>query len=327
MTAPLTPADCDLRGLPYFPLDPARLKDSDLFALSTGDEFKAALALWCKAWVEVPAGSLPSDDRLLARAAGVGLTEWGVVKDMALRGWVLCDDGRFYHPTVCEKALTAWVERIGLRDRSARGQAKRHDSFIYQPEQFARMKREAVAHLERLQPGAALKMGVVLEAADMPPTGSKSVSLSSPTGKQKASEVEGEVEVEGEGEVEALSPPSGADLQISEALAAYDCAALAYDLPRIRVASPARKKKLAAILKAHGPEGWQEALSAIGQSAFLQGKRPGARGAFKASFDFLVAPSSFAKVIEGNYADSAGSPLGGGYTDLAMDMAFGEAMQ
>ena len=326
MTAPLTPADCDLRGLPYFPLDPARLKDSDLFALSTGDEFKAALALWCRAWVEVPAGSLPSDDRILARAAGVGLTEWGVVKDMALRGWVLCEDGRLYHPTVCEKALTAWVERINLRDRSAKGQARRHDSFVYQPEQFARMKREAVAHLERLQPGAALKMGVVLDAADIPPTGSKSASLSPPTGKQEASEVEGEVEGEGEGEGEALSPPSGGAQPVREALQAYDETATVCGLPRLRVVSEPRRKKLAAILKAHGLHGWQEALAKVEASPFLNGTKPGSD--FKATFDFLVTPSSFAKVIEGNYdRGESGGGGGGGYTDLAMDMAFGEAMQ
>jgi hypothetical protein len=30
---PLTPADCDLRGLPFMPMDVVRILDSDLFAL------------------------------------------------------------------------------------------------------------------------------------------------------------------------------------------------------------------------------------------------------------------------------------------------------
>lgn len=200
MTAPLTPHGCDLRGLPYFPLDVARLKDSDLFALSTGDEFKAALALWCRAWTEVPAGSLPDDERLLARHAGLSLTEWKAVADMALRGFVRCDDGRLYHATVSEKACRAWLERIGLRERSAKGQAKRHSGFTYQPEAFENLRQDALAHLERLAPGSALALGLVLRGAPVAPTGSEEGSLSSPTGRQKASEVEGEDEVEGEGE-------------------------------------------------------------------------------------------------------------------------------
>lgn len=107
---PLTPPDCDLRGLPFMPLDVIRVMDSDLFALSTGDEFKAAIALWCKCWLQVPAASLPNDDRVLAHLSGAG-AKWRKVKDMALRGFTLCDDGRLYHPVVAEKALDAWDRR------------------------------------------------------------------------------------------------------------------------------------------------------------------------------------------------------------------------
>lgn len=57
---PLVPLEANVRRMPYMPIEPTRLLDSDLFALSTGDEFKAAVALWCKAWLQVPAGSLPS---------------------------------------------------------------------------------------------------------------------------------------------------------------------------------------------------------------------------------------------------------------------------
>jgi hypothetical protein len=28
-----------------------------------------------------------------------------------LHGWVLCDDGRYYHPVICEKALESWVSK------------------------------------------------------------------------------------------------------------------------------------------------------------------------------------------------------------------------
>jgi hypothetical protein len=116
---PLTPPDCDLRGLPFMPVDIVRLFDSDLYALSTGDEFKAALSLWGKAFLQVPAGSLPDDDRVLAHLSGAG-TRWKKVKAMALRGFVKCFDGRLYHPVVCEKAIEAWSHRIRQRERAAK---------------------------------------------------------------------------------------------------------------------------------------------------------------------------------------------------------------
>jgi uncharacterized protein YdaU (DUF1376 family) len=107
---PLTPADCDLRGLEFMPLDTVRLLDSDLFALSTGEEFKAALALWCKSWTQIPAASLPDDDRVLAFLSGTG-ARWKKVKEIALRNWVRCSDGRLYHPVVAEKAMEALPRR------------------------------------------------------------------------------------------------------------------------------------------------------------------------------------------------------------------------
>jgi len=117
MPAPLTPPDCDLRGMPFLPLDVGRLMDSDLFALATGPEFKAAVALWCKAWTQVPAASLPADDRILAHLAG-GLTpaRWRQVQAVALRGWMVCADGRLYHPMLAELALDAWERVRGSLD-------------------------------------------------------------------------------------------------------------------------------------------------------------------------------------------------------------------
>ncbi len=111
MTAPLTPADCDLRGLGFMPLDVGRLRDSDLALVSSGDEFKAAVLLWCASWHQVPAGSLPPDERALCRLAGLEPKAWQKVRAGALRGWVECDDGRLYHPVVAEKAVDAWRRR------------------------------------------------------------------------------------------------------------------------------------------------------------------------------------------------------------------------
>ena len=126
---PMTPANCDLRGMPYMPLDIVRLFDSDLYALSTGEEFKAALSLWGKAFLQVPAASVPNDDRILAHLSGAG-ARWPKVRDMALRGWVLCSDGRLYHPVVAEKARDAWQARIDRRCRTEAARKARQEARV-----------------------------------------------------------------------------------------------------------------------------------------------------------------------------------------------------
>ncbi len=115
MTEPLTPPDCDLRGLLFMPLDVLRLRDSDLSLVASGDEFKAAVLLWCASWHQVPAASLPDDDRVLARLSGLEPKAWRKARDGAMRGWVKADDGRLYHGVVAEKAIEAWKDRLNHR--------------------------------------------------------------------------------------------------------------------------------------------------------------------------------------------------------------------
>jgi 5-methylcytosine-specific restriction endonuclease McrA len=120
MTEPLSPPGLDLRDFDWMPLDVQRLRDSDLSVLATGDAFRAAVLLWCASWHQVPAGSLPTDDRLLANLAGYGrdLKGWGLAKADAMRGFVECSDGRLYHPVVAEKAIEADAQRNKQRKRT-----------------------------------------------------------------------------------------------------------------------------------------------------------------------------------------------------------------
>lgn len=114
---PLVSPDVDLRGMPFMPLDVARLRDSELAIMATGDEFRAAVLLWCAAWNQLPAASLPDSDQALAAYAGFGrdVRGWLGVKSGAMRGFVLCSDGRWYHAVVAEKAMEAWAERQEYR--------------------------------------------------------------------------------------------------------------------------------------------------------------------------------------------------------------------
>jgi hypothetical protein len=114
LPAPLTPAECNLQDFAFMPLDVARLRDSDMAAYESPEACWAAVLLWSAAWHQVPAASLPDDDRFLAKAAGYGrvVKEWATVREGALHGWIKCADGRLYHPVVAEKALESWKAKV-----------------------------------------------------------------------------------------------------------------------------------------------------------------------------------------------------------------------
>lgn len=134
LPAPPVPAETDIRDLDSFMLNTERLLASELWALSSGDEFKAALGLWCRAWKQQPPGSLPDDDRVLAAFSGAG-ARWKKVRPMALRGFVKCSDGRLYHRVLCEdvtraagaKAQRHERTRAATEARKQRHPAERHD--------------------------------------------------------------------------------------------------------------------------------------------------------------------------------------------------------
>lgn len=125
---PLVPADVDLRDFPGMWIDVDRLLKSDTWVLGTGDERSAAFTLWAQSWHQVPAGSLPDDNRMLEHLSMS--KRWKAVREHALRGWVRCNDGRLYHPTVCEKALEAWIEKLVSSLSGAIGNAKRWNVSI-----------------------------------------------------------------------------------------------------------------------------------------------------------------------------------------------------
>jgi hypothetical protein len=116
LPAPLTHADCDLSDFQYMELDVRRLRDSKFASTPNGDAFRAGVVLWCAAWHQVPAASLPDDDIELASLAGYGrmpfsVKEWRKVRSEALNGFVKCSDGRLYHAVIAEKAVAAFVAK------------------------------------------------------------------------------------------------------------------------------------------------------------------------------------------------------------------------
>ena len=155
MIDPLVPPQVDLRDFPYMPIDIVRLFGSEFHARSDDGAWRAGITLWLKSYHQVPAASVPDDDVALARLAEFGrdVKSWLAVKDGALRGWVRCSDGRLYHPVVAEKALEAWLDKLGQRKSSAAGNAKRYHQ-IFDPAPFDAAIEQACGMLSGLNPSS-----------------------------------------------------------------------------------------------------------------------------------------------------------------------------
>jgi hypothetical protein len=114
---PLVPEDCDLSGMQSMMLDVGRLRRSRL-ALTAKRRPEIgwiSVLLWAAAWEETPPASLEDDDDVLADRAMLSPERWAELKPELLRPWVLCSNGRWYHPVVAEKANELWAARLRKR--------------------------------------------------------------------------------------------------------------------------------------------------------------------------------------------------------------------
>ena len=175
---PFLPPSVDLRNFPCVMLDICRLRGSEFDAIESDAAWRAGVNLWFSAWHQVPAGSLKASEEQLAKLAGLGrdLRTWRKIKADALHGWILCNDGRLYHRTLCEKALEAWLSKLRQRLKSGKGNESRWGA------QFDKVAVEAEqAHaLECLK---ALQTNGVVKSAEPP-----SRSLSDPPGMPQRSQ-------------------------------------------------------------------------------------------------------------------------------------------
>ena len=76
-------------------------------------------------------------------------------------------------------------------------------------------------------------------------------------------------------------------------------------LPRVTKLTDARRKVIKARFKDHGLAGIQTVFEKAESSDFLSGRN----GGWSASFDWLMKPSNFQKVIEGNYDNEVKSKV------------------
>lgn len=137
--APPVPHDLDLTDLPCMMLDIERLKKSKAWLRAKRNPALGfyLMNMWMRAFHEIPASSIENDPDVLADAAGCHPRDWAKVRADVMAGWLLCSDGRLYHPVVAEKALEALAKRIKYhhgkalaRFRQAKSRAEQKNATI-----------------------------------------------------------------------------------------------------------------------------------------------------------------------------------------------------
>ncbi len=111
---PLVGPEVDLRAFDWFPFYHKRLRQSSFWKRASDLACRISVDLEAEAFEQVPAGSVPDDNYILAEWAGFGrrnIDEWLAVKDEVMSAWTRCSDERWYHPTLCEVARAQWAER------------------------------------------------------------------------------------------------------------------------------------------------------------------------------------------------------------------------
>lgn len=124
LPAPLTPPECDLRGVPM------PFSGADFFSREAidGDEVAVArLRLMWFAWRRTPAASIPAQHDGLFRVSGLSARRWRHLKALVLQGWIECADGQLYHPDLAEAANEAWRHISAIRAKGARINIKSHE--------------------------------------------------------------------------------------------------------------------------------------------------------------------------------------------------------
>lgn len=115
---PLVPAEVDLRDFAFLLVDVKAVRDSRMSCL-TAHEWCGGFRLMLESWHQLPASSVPNDDSELAKLSGLG-RRWKRYKAGALSEFVLCSDGRYYHPRVAARAIPAWQAKQVMRRREIR---------------------------------------------------------------------------------------------------------------------------------------------------------------------------------------------------------------
>jgi len=116
---------------PYFPFYPKDFTSDGLVEAMSTEEVGAYILLLCRSWREVPRGSLPTDDRILAKWARLDADHWAVAKAAVMAAFTSGTDGRVHQKRLrreWEKLQTLKTKRVAIAEKAAKKRWDMHDA-------------------------------------------------------------------------------------------------------------------------------------------------------------------------------------------------------
>ena len=279
---------------PYLPLwTDAYLADTR--HLST-EEHGAYLLLLMEAWRR-PSCSLPDDDRLLARLAGLSEARWAAIKPTIMALWK--HDGRRKEWT--QKRLFSEREKTASKKQVAKDKAAKR---------WNKTKNgDAAAMLGRCAEHAIQNQNHIEERRDFVSPKESADSAQLDLGDAPCAEPPARPQPPKREPPQPNPPQDEADLDA--AFADYAALAAELGLADCQKRSAARTAKLRARLRdAGGIEGWRAAMAKARASPLIRGET--GRDGWRPCIDFFLQESSFTKLMEGAYDGRRHKPAAGG---------------
>lgn len=111
-----------------FELDMERMYQSDTWAIANGLQRAFLFRLLAESWMQLPAGSLPDSDAVIAARIDMPLSEFKVNREILMRGWWKASDGRLYHPVITEQVTGVMARKSDWAARQRKSRETRASS-------------------------------------------------------------------------------------------------------------------------------------------------------------------------------------------------------
>ena len=124
---PPYPSDTRAKGW-RFELDYEQIEQSSTWDLAAqaGPELRPwLLMMWLVSWKQVPCGSFPADEVVIAAKIGMPAKTWAKHRELMLRGWTVAEDGRIYHETISARVAAMLKAKESERQRKADYRARK----------------------------------------------------------------------------------------------------------------------------------------------------------------------------------------------------------